>query len=333
MLIYCKLIIKLACADASTMKAIFVHRLPSIGRLLLLASLWCCLLPWARSQDAVSFLKAERVAEKPRLVRTSDANVQAFTFNRNLIFFPAIIDGKPGKFILDTGAPSLLLNNRGTGGTAALSTGLAAGGEVALTNQRVESFEMGGKDHGRRWALALDLRSMETRMESTIDGFVGHDLLRSGELRIDYPARTFQLRKSTRFSRHNGKAPTTVLPFDYVDHLPVITVRVGKRKLRFAIDTGAGANLIDARHAALFRTSGDKMNIQGLDGGAADYDIVTFSETTSLDRTDHVSRFVSLNLDHLQSPGEPSIDGLLGSAFLSNYCVGIDYRRRKIYLW
>ena len=39
-----------------------------------------------------------------------------------------------------------------------------------------------------------------------------------------------------------------------------------------------------------------------------------------------------MDLSHLHHDGQ-QLAGILGSAFLSRYTVGIDYRRRKVYLW
>lgn len=287
----------------------------------------------ARSQDAVYFLKAETVEGAVSEAPIAAGTEQAFDFTRNLIFFDATVNGQRGKFILDTGAPTLLLNSRGEAVGHPAPTGLAAGGTVSLANQRVESFEMGGRSLGKRWALAMDLRSMEDRTGQTIDGFVGHELLRHGEVRINFPDRNFRLLKSSRKPRHEGRAPVNVLKFEYVDHLPVITLRVGKKKLRFAIDTGAGANLVDGRFRDLFTSTGTKMNIQGLDGANEDHKVIRIPglclEGGNLDET----TFVAMDLSHLQSPGQPQIAGILGSVFLADRVVGIDYLRRKVNLW
>lgn len=287
----------------------------------------------ALAQDAVSFLKAETVNEPADEASLAFGNEQAFSLIRNLIFFEARVNGKQGHFILDTGAPTLLLNNRGNTVGHPAPTGLAAGGTVSLANRRVESFEMGGRSLGKRWALALDLRSMEDRTGQTIDGFVGHEILRHGELRINFPDRKFRLLKSTRQPRHEGRAPISVLKFEYIDHLPVITLRVGKQKLRFAIDTGAGANLVDKRFSDVFTPTGAEMNIQGLDGGNGDYKIVRIPELRLEGDKLAEATFVAMDLSHLQSPGQPPIVGILGSVFLADRVVGIDYRKRKINLW
>ncbi|MBC6993666.1 aspartyl protease family protein [Neolewinella lacunae] len=286
----------------------------------------------ALPQDAVSVLKAGKVGANAGGATAATLSLE-FELERNLIFFPAVLDGDPGTFILDTGAPRLLLNNHGAAAAPSFPTGMAAGGEVALTNRRVNSFQMGGRESGKQWALALDLRAMEQRLSTPIDGYVGYELFKGSELRIDYPARTFQLRKSERRPQHDGRAPQAIFHFEYVDHLPVITVKSGKTKLRFAIDTGAGANLIDASQEKIFRRKGSRMNIQGLDGASSNYDIVNLEVPLLPGVPTDATDFVSMDLTHLQSPEHSPIDGILGSAFLADYCVGIDYRRRKLYLW
>lgn len=289
----------------------------------------------AGTQDAISVLKAVSNVERVEGLDYAATAEQPFIFSRNLIFFPAMLNGRTGNFVLDTGAPTLLLNNRGEDlqGHPA-PTGVAAGGNVALTNQLVESLEIGGRNLGKHWALALDLRSMEERTGHTIDGFVGQELLTNKEVRINFPESRFQLRKSVRRPLHNGMAPRKVMNFQFVDHLPVITVRVGKRKLRFAIDTGAGVNIIDEKNEDLLLAAGEQMNIQGLDGKSTINEVVTIPGLMIVGGVEEEkATFVSMNLDHLQSPAGTPISGIIGSSFLHDYVVSIDYRRRKLYFW
>jgi len=293
------------------------------------------LIPFlARAQDAVSILRAGNVEKSAAATAPLMANAQGFDFVRNLIFFPARVDGRQGNFILDTGAPSLLLNHRGeTEKTSLSTTGLGAGGEVELANQRVRSFKMGGQEMGSRWALALDLRSMESRTGQRIDGYVGHDLISKGELRIDYPNRNFRLLSSERKPLEKGASPLTVLRISYIDHLPVVELKIGGRTLRFVVDTGAGKNLIDPQYATLGHQTEREINIQGLDGANATLEVWQMPMPKNLSVTDEQLQFVAMDLNHLQSPGHPPIAGIIGADFLAKYCVGIDYRRRKLYLW
>ena len=294
------------------------------------------LLSWsflARAQDAVSVLKASVRTEATAAPVTTDAAVD-FTLHRNLIFFEAAVDGRSGNYILDTGAPTLLLNHRGAAGRPATDQeGVGTGGAVALSNRKVSSFVLNGQQLGQRWALALDLRGMERRMGVAIDGYVGQQLLRNRELRIDFANRRFELRASVRQPLYEGRPPRQTLRFTYADHLPVITLRVGNRKLRFALDTGAGVSLLDERFAELAAATGSSMNIQGLDGTATDYPLVRIPDLSCWADEAVTVNFTLLDLAHLQAADGAPIAGILGADFLRHYAVGIDYRRRRVYFW
>ncbi len=297
-----------------------------------------CLLGSAglTGQRSIGFLRdGVPVDKRDRTIDDPESPVESFTFSRNLIFFEAVVDGHPGSFILDTGAPTLIVNDRGAGAGARRHTGVGAGGTVQLTDHRVTRFEMGGRAVDNYWAVGLDLRDLERRTNERIDGFVGYDLLNSGELRIDYDRQTFQLLSSSRRPTHAGRAPRAMLKFVLVDHLPVVQVKIDGQKYYFAVDTGAGSNLIDEALAERTRTqaTGGMINIQGLDGKPVDCPIVTLSGTNTLPGGSPALEFVSIDLRHLQRAGSLPLDGILGSVFLSRYTVGIDYRRRKLYLW
>ena len=171
------------------------------------------------------------------------------------------------------------------------------------------------------------------RIRGLLDGFVGYDLIRRQELRINYAAREFSLRKSTRTPLQEGRAPDFEFNIKFVDHLPVLPLKVGNSKLRFILDTGAASNLIDNAYAKLTKVTTTQMNIQGLDGSNANHDIVQLVGVKDLPLNEEQRSFVTMDLSHLQSPQDPQLAGILGSAFLDRYIVSIDYRRRKLYLW
>ena len=303
----------------------------------LFALVLCC-LGMSYGQGAVGFLRtSDNTSASPTNKRArSTATRQSFTFERNLIFFEALVDGQPGRFILDTGAPSLIVNDRGEGGAASGYTGLGAGGEVQCSDHRVDRFEMGGRRVENYWAIGLDLRAFERRTQRRVDGFVGYDLLNRGELRIDYGLETFQLLRSVRRPTYRGRAPRTVLKFFLVDHLPVVELTLNGTKQYFALDTGAGANLLDEAVISTVAANATtrRMNVQGLDAASVDCPIVTTSLPTELPASGPAEvAFVAMDVAHLQQPEGVQLAGVLGSAFLSRYTVGIDYRRRRVYLW
>ncbi|NJB85181.1 hypothetical protein GGR26_000926 [Lewinella marina] len=300
--------------------------------LAVVAVLWAGLLSGQRSVNLLGGV-GERAA--PTLVNPrASAASEAFVLDRNLIFFEASVNGAPGSFILDTGAPTLVVNNRGGGDNDSRFTGLGAGGQVSLTDHRVDHFEMLDRSVDNYWAIGVDLRDMEIRTGKRIDGFVGYDLLNEGELRIDYHKQTFQLLASQRRPRHDGQLPRASLRFALADHLPVIELKIDGKRYRFAIDTGAGLNLLAdwAAEKLAAEVVGASVNVQGLDGRAVDCPSVQLSMSEHFPG-DEALQFVTTDLSHLQEAGDLPLAGILGSSFLSQYTVGIDYRRQKMHLW
>ena len=341
MLSECKFFINLALI---TVHIVLIHCYSILGfaRPSTVAAIVLLVGSFARTQDAVNFLTAG-IGEKVVTPAVElPANTQTFDFGNRLIEFQAFLDGKEGTFILDTGAPQVLINNRGGSESRTLPKGLAAGGTVDLSDRLINTFELFGQTHRRLWALSLDLRPVELRLECTVDGFVGHSLLSEGELRIDYGATTFQLLPSVRRPKHQGASPLRTLKLEMVGHLPVVVLKVGAKKtLRFVLDTGSSVNLLDKRHEALTLPTDSKINVQGLDGQPVICDRVLIDQTEVSVREpkhphliDSTDNFVLFDFEHLhQASSAGSIDGILGSAFLSAYTVGIDYSRRKVYLW
>ncbi|THH41635.1 pepsin/retropepsin-like aspartic protease family protein [Neolewinella litorea] len=294
--------------------------------------LWAMSLTGQRSVNLLGGVgeRSVNAATNPRATAASEA----FILDRNLIFFEASVNGTPGSFILDTGVPSLVVNNRGEGDSDSRFTGFGSGGQVSLSDHRVDHFEMLDRSVDNYWAIGLDLRDMEARTGKRIDGFVGYDLLNDGELRIDYDRQTFQLLASERRPKHMGKSPHTELRFALVDHLPIVELKIDGKRYRFAIDTGAGLNLLAewAAEKLPAERAGSSVNVQGLDGREVDCPALSITLPEYFPG-DEPLQLVTTDLTHLQEPGAPPLAGILGSSFLSRYTVGIDYRRRKIYLW
>jgi hypothetical protein len=283
-------------------------------------------------QESVAILGVKDRSPTKRVAVETDLLTKSFTFSRNLIFFDLTVDGRAGSYILDTGAPSLVINSRGrSGDTSSEQRGIGMGGEMRVGDYRVEQLQLGNRTINNYWATALDLRSFEQRTGQRVDGLVGYDLLSGGELRIDYGKQQFRLLKSQRHPLHEGAKPLDEQKLFMVDHLPVVKLEFNGRVHYFALDTGAGSNLIDlAILGQQFTTPTDsQINIQGLDGRPVDYPIFEVSGNSLVEH----QQFVGLDLDHLQSEGKVQISGILGTPFLSQHTIGIDYRRRKLYFW
>lgn len=290
------------------------------------------------SQSEVAFLSVE--ADRSTVLAEIDGKVNKmslpFELERNLIWIKATVDAQAGHYILDTGAPTLLINDRGEQ-AGKQNVGHGSGGSVALAEHRVTSFELGGVDQGAQQAYRIDLSSMEARTGRVLHGMVGYEQLDDYELFIDYPARELQLLPAKKNELHATTSPQLSVRFTYVDHLPVIVLKQGKRKLRFAIDTGAGSNLLHITDAGELPPSIQLnefgVNVHGLDGNAANLQAGRFQQLQLVNEDVSATDFVLTDLSHLQPAEGSCIDGILGTAFLKAYRISIDYHRNKLHFW
>jgi len=259
-----------------------------------------------------------------------------FELDHNLIWVEAEVNGIKGPYILDTGAPTLLINDRGTIKIKE-PIGFGSGTEVDLHHGRVRSFSFAGIEHGAQPTLNIDLRGMESRTQRPLNGLIGHEQLDKYELLIDYATKESSLFPHKNNALHAQDTPVLTLPFYYVDHLPVIILYHGDRKLYFAIDTAAGYNLLNRKpgrnkHIGLEFT-GNSMNVKGVDGHEQNNPIVAIDHLDFGDYPIPRVGFVSCNINHLQPDEGRPIDGILGTPFLKQYRVSINFRKRRMYIW
>lgn len=285
------------------------------------------------AQEAVSFLKVAHKEATPSVLSGTRTSITPFELNSNLVLFFASVDGRTGRYAMDTGAPTLLINNRGATTGKLTMTGHGLGGEVRLTNRKVDSVRFGDYQVGAHWALALDLTELENSIGTRLDGFIGRDLIGNRELLLDYPGRRLAVRPSVRNPHYQGLAPRQRLKFTYYGHLPVVTLNINGRKLRFALDSGSSVSILDEDYAHFAMATGRHMAILGLDATATRQEVVRLTGLQEWGESPVDCNFIVSSLDHVQEVNQPALAGVLGSDFLSRYVVGVDYRRRRINLY
>lgn len=270
---------------------------------------------------------------RPLTVATivADAHITVpFELDRGMIYVQAEVDGTQGQFILDTGAPGLVLNEPPHPTADSPYTAQSCGDAVAIGVKQVNLFKWAGRKMKKVEAITLDMDHLEQVHQSPIKGMIGYDLLKDYLVFLDYSRQ--QLIIST-----NGALPlkpTAILPFELDGHLPVLTVVVNGQALRLGLDTGAAANLLDAkwRHLFPYSTSGTVSDVQGLDQSVQRVPEVALSGMEVQQHT-FDGTFLLMPLDHVQTTSGQPLDGLLGYPFLSGYHVAIDYKGGRLLLW
>lgn len=258
-----------------------------------------------------------------------------FELQSGFVIIHAEVDGIEGAYILDSGAPGLILNkerhtyaSRETVGL--VGTGGTTDGEIV----EVSTFRWSLFSTEKIAAISLDLSYLETRLGRPLSGLVGMDMFRGYGIMVDYEASTVTL------TRENVEAllpePYVRIPLSMEGHLPVVTCDAGGRTLRFGIDTGARSNMLCKsayaqllpEHTTVIRT----IEVVGVDQKAVPAQEVDVSELRVNGNLLAPMTFVVSDLGPLAKESTVRIDGIIGQPFFGKRKVFFDAKRTHIYV-
>ncbi|MEO1623977.1 MAG: pepsin/retropepsin-like aspartic protease family protein [Bacteroidota bacterium] len=255
------------------------------------------------------------------------------------VLVEAELDGVLGTFILDTGAPGLILNkqhHKGVPSDQVQARGLSS--EVEVFVKRIRKFEWLTVRKKHLDAYVVDLSHLEARLEQPIDGLIGYDILRGKELFIDYHSRVVQLFSGRNSPLKDWYDARLEVPVDLSDHLPVVKAEVNGRKFRLGIDSGAESNIFHLGSGRKFHqdhvTAVGEHEVRGLDQEIRRVPLVRFASASIKRESIEDLSFLMLDMGVLNSDqGHRGIDGLLGFPFLNSGKVSINYQKSRLCFW
>jgi predicted aspartyl protease len=186
-------------------------------------------------------------------------------------------------------------------------------------------------------AIALDLSGLSTRLGVPVAGVLGHSFLGGRIVQLDYPNRTVRFFGTSPIPpAARGATGRLTLPFTYDDSASALMIddaTVNGRKVRAAIDTGSDGSF-DLTPAAVVdlgleatAAAGDLEVSTGYRGAAEHrkgrVETITVG-TIAMSRPEVVFFLKGAGRD--REPWSLNI----GNAFLKDYVVTIDYRKKLI---
>jgi hypothetical protein len=259
----------------------------------------------------------------------------SFEMVNRIIFVEAVLNGEAGNFILDTGAPELVINATDFGSGSFLASGI--NGRMPARWVTIELFEWAGTQNWKIEAMTIDLSHLESITNREITGIIGYSVLKEYELFLDYKNNQIQLIKPED-SLYKQQQPLAVIPFELNGHLPVIEVIIGERKLKMGLDTGASTNLICRKKQKKINPSCllplGKEKLAGLSPQSQSSPAVHI-RCTRIEGINYFNmKFIFANISHLNHRlNYGKIDGLLGYPFFSSGKFSFDYHNQRIYVW
>lgn len=282
------------------------------------------------------------------IVSSDSTSVIPFTRAGNLILISGRADSTVGNFILDTGAPNLVLNLTYFRSYPAITSSDTensgiAGSISGRIQVHIDQFAFGNIRYHKLEADLANLGQIENSKGVKILGLLGIQLFRQFEMIIDYDKSLLYLhlikKKESKTYKSDMLEDTSAyseLPIEIVDNKIITKLEVAGKKLRFIIDCGAETNLLDSRlpnsvfdnveigRKVLLRGAHDKKT-EALYGNLNNMKIGNTS-ISSLP-------VVITNLEKSCLSYISCTDGILGFDFLSMHKIGFNFVKRRMYIW
>jgi hypothetical protein len=280
----------------------------------------------------------------------SDSSSCILPFNRvgNLIVLKARVDTAEGNFILDTGAPHLVLNltyfrdYRIEVHHDGEQTSISGRGDY-ICKTKISELAFGSLNFYQLEADMTNLGNIENAKGLKVLGLLGLELFRQCEMIIDFEKSEIYLhrigRKETSTYRHPMLNDTTLyrtLPIDYTGHRMTTTTEVAGKKLKLVIDCAAESNIIDSRlpnKILELITITRRVKLTG--PGERKVDALYGSLASMKMGLQQISNLpvIILNLEYTCFNDDLCVNGVLGFDFLSQHKIGFNFVSRKMYIW
>lgn len=284
----------------------------------------------------------------PFFAEDSVSSVIPFSRSGNLILIRARVDTIEGNFILDTGAPHLVLNITyfrhypSSEHHDAQQTSIN-GSSPTVVKTSVQQLNLGRMEYFGLDADLVNLGHIENSKGVRIHGLLGMELFRKCEMIIDYENNLIYLhrigKKQASSYKHSMLSDTSAyrtIPIDITDSRIIATTHMAGKKLKLVIDCAAESNILDSRlpnkifeQVTITRrvvlTGSNNKKVEALYGKMANLKIG--------DELIGDLPVLITNLEGTCFSYAGCVDGVLGFDFLSLHKIGFNFVTRKMYIW
>ncbi|MEM1321245.1 MAG: aspartyl protease family protein [Bacteroidota bacterium] len=254
-----------------------------------------------------------------------------------LIFVQAKLEGNIGHFILDTGAPTLVVNRTLRKQFRPDKQILGITGQSEIGMRLIHDFRLGQLKTKPIEAIDVDMSHLEKLIRHPIEGLIGYQAINNYELLLDYEQQQIELLKPNGQPEQQDLEIIGRLPFELMGHFPVIKVQIGKRTYHFGIDTGAETNLIARKHKRRLRhwtdKDGTRKYLQGVDKGRVSAYFTQLNNLHIAGKNYDSLPFTFTDISHLNSSRKVKLDGILGYPFLKSQLFSINFKDQEIRIW
>ena len=133
----------------------------------------------------------DAASSKVKKTHLATSSTIPFTMLEGMMVVEATVNNQKGNFIIDTGAPTLVLNERPVSKEQVAGRGISEG--LVTAEVTVKAFNWSGINKTNVAAFKVDISHLERVSGKELAGIIGYDILKEVELLVDYAAQTVQL--------------------------------------------------------------------------------------------------------------------------------------------
>jgi hypothetical protein len=261
----------------------------------------------------------------------------------NLIIIEATIDSLEGNFVLDTGAPYLVLNEtyfRDAPRISDVESGGINGASGSFTTV-IHNFNILDLQYSRLTADVTDLSSIENGRHIKILGLLGTRLFSKFAITVDLFRNVLYIQKLDK----DGSIPEgeriyndrfMVSAFKYLNDVIFLKGSVNDNKLWFAFDTAAETNLLDYNNSKKMIKSLEEISrskVIGIGGSGIEIIYARFDKLVVGDRMFMKNRILLTDLEKMGKAYGQSVDGILGYDFFSRGIFTINFVKKEFEMY
>ena len=261
-----------------------------------------------------------------------------FELLNNHIYAHGSIDGKPARFLVDTGGMNLLTpasaKKFGLAGEGKLA-GRGVGDEVVdVSFAHANEVRLGSAVLAKPVFAIMDLGKLPAVEGVDSDGLVGYEMFRRFGVTIDYAKHELVLVEPAKFA---PPADAHVVPFELADRIPIIRGTLDGIAARISVDTGSRVSLtlhspFVREHDLLAKYDAAAESVVGWGVGGASRGHPARFGVLRLGDIDIADIAGDLYSGDKGAFATPDISANLGGGVLKRFTVAFDYAAKKMYL-
>jgi len=308
--------------------------------------IFCCFGAVGKESVGISGITFKNAKVEPDPSPTADFKTLVIPIKRagNLIVIEAQIDTLEGNFILDTGAPYLVLNEtyfRDLPHMAEQESGGVNGMAGSSFSTVIRNFNILDLHYSKLKADVTDLSAIENGKGIKILGLLGTRLFEGFAITVDLFRNTLYIQKLDK----KGEIPEAervfhdrfmTSPFSLLNDVILLKGTVNDKTLWFAFDSAAETSLLDYSRAKKLIPNMEvisRSKIMGIGGSSIEVIYTRFDDLIVGDRKYMKNRILITNLEKMSTAYGYKIDGVLGYDFFVRGIFTINFVKKQFEMY